>query len=208
MRSAAAKWRDKARRLREQVSPLIPRVERDAVFELLSQGQMNQPPRSPDLLLRVDRVTADNLTDVLQFRNENVLQAFGQHLADKDIGVYAYCDGRAVGHAWAAPWHGSKRLVCGYLPVDASTACIHFCSVSPYYRGRKIFQNMLVELAKIVFDSTPVRRILISCAVANVPSYCAIKRVGFQRVVVLFILRWCGHTIRSVRIPQTGRSYG
>jgi len=202
MRIAAEKWRDKARRLRERVSPLIPRVERDAVFELLSQGQMNQPPRSPDLLLRVDRVTADNLTDVLQFRNENVLQAFRQYLADKDIGVYAYWDGLAVGHVWAALWHGSKRFVGGYLPVDVSTACMHFSSVSPSYRGHKIYQNMLVELAKIVFESTPVRRILISCSVDNLASYSAIERVGFRRLLILPVLRWGGRTIRFARIPK------
>ena len=187
-------------RLRRRLSSLIPRVERNAVFEVLRRDTLNLPPRSPDL--RIDQVTADNLQDISQFRNETVLQTFRQYLARKDIGVYAYCDGLAAGHAWAALWHGSKRLVWGYLPVDASTACIYFCSVSPSYRGRKTYQNMLVELSKLVFESTPVRRILISCALDNLPSYSAIERVGFRRLLILPILRWRGHMIRFARIPK------
>lgn len=187
-------------RFHKRLSSFIPRTERNAVFELRRQDRVHMPPRSAEL--QVVAVTPSNVEAISSFRGESIVQVFRRFLANKQIGVYADYDGIVVGHAWAALWQGSKRMVWGYLPVDASTACIYFCSVSPLYRGRKIYQNMLVELAKAVFESTPVSRILISCAPDNLPSYSAIERVGFRRLLILPLLRWRGHVICFARIPE------
>ena len=178
----------------------LPRVERNVVFQLLREDRMQEPVRNPALC--VEQVTAENLAAASSFRSQGVVGVFRQFLAEREIGVYANCSGQVVGHAWAAIWHGAERLVCGYLPVDERTACIHFCSVSPAYRGRKIYQHMLVELVSIVLASTPVRRILISCAFDNLPSSAAIERVGFRRVTMLFVVQWKGRTLCLIRLPK------
>ena len=186
---------------RIRLSALLPRVERNVVFELRRQDPVNMPPRSAELHLVP--VTLANVEGISRFRHDGIVDLFRRFLAEGEIGVYAYWGDMAVGHAWAGLWHGSPRLVWGYLPVTSGTACIYFCSVSPSYRGRRIYQNMLVELIRVVCVSTPVRRIMISCELDNRPSYSAIERVGFRRLLVLPVLCWRGHRIRLATVPDT-----
>ena len=178
---------------------LRPDFKRYRVYALDRQQTAMAPPPKTDL--RVERVAADNVDDICGFRGARVAATFRRFLGEKDVGVYAYSAGVAVGHAWAAVWHGSDRLVWGYLPVDARTACIYYCSVSVECRGRKFYQNMLVELAGIVFRETQVQRILIASATSNPSSYAAIERVGFRFLLVLPVLHWSGRAFRMARIP-------
>lgn len=187
-------------RFRKRLRSFLPKTECNVIFELRRQDCVQMPPRH--VSLQVVPVTSNNVEAISSFRSEGIVQVFRRFLAQQQMGVYATYDGLAVGHAWAALWQGSTRRIWGYLPVDSSTASIYYCSVSPRYRGRKVFQNMLVDLAHTVFESTSVARILISCSPDNRPSYSAIERVGFRRVLILPLLRWRGHAICFARIPQ------
>lgn len=191
-------------RLRCFVAPLIPRIQRYTVFELGRQDRLTPPPTNAEI--HIEQVTAGNVGAVASFRDENVLNTFRRYLADQDLGVYAYCGDAVVGHAWAAVWHGANRWVWDYMPVTADTACICFCSVSPAFRGRKIYQQMIVALTELVFASTDVRRILIDTAIDNGPSLSAIERVGFRRLLVLPVVRWRLHALGLRRIPRAQRA--
>jgi hypothetical protein len=193
-------WLAVVRHLQVFARTCKPTINRNVVFELLPQDRIHVPPPVPDL--NITRVTVDNVSAIASFRSASIVDVFRSHLAEHDIGIYAYSGTDAVGHAWAALWHGAKRRIWGYLPVDAGTAGIYFCAVSPSHRGRKIYQHMLVELVRLVFATTPTHRILISCAVHNLPSNAAIERVGFRRLCILTSLHWRGRTISFPGIPK------
>ena len=178
---------------------LRPEFKRYRVYVLDRQQTATAPAAKADL--RVERVAANNVNDICGFRGDSVATTFRRFLDEKNIGVYAYSAGAAVGHAWAAVWHGADRLIWGYLPVNAQTACIYYCSVSVECRGRKFYQNMLAALAGIVFRETSACRILIATATDNPSSYSAIERVGFRLLLVLPVLHWWGRAIRLARIP-------
>lgn len=179
---------------------LIPKLQRYVVYEIGRQERLTAPKSKGEF--RFEQVSADNVSAISSFRNKQVVRVFRRYVSEGDVGIYAFFGNEAVGHAWAAVWHGSDRSVWGYMPVTTDTACIYFCSVSPQFRGRNLYQHMLVKLAELVFRSTPVHRILIDSSADNLPSLSAIQRVGFRRLLVLPVLRWCGHTLRLARIPK------
>ena len=188
------------RKLIKYLFSFIPRLERKVIFEV----RRHDPPPllKPIAGIRFEQVTAENIALVSHFRSQDVVEQFRKYLAQGDLGVYAFCGDRVVGHGWAALPDGSGRLIWGYMPVTSDTITVMFFSVDPRFRGRKIFQHILAELIRLVFSKTDVSRILSDVAVCNAPSLAGFERVGFRRLCTPTLLKWRGHTIRLARIPK------
>ncbi len=178
----------------------IPKLQRYVVSEVRRHAPLLS--LKPIDGIRIEQVTTENVASISHFRSQEVVESFRRYLAQGDLGIYAFYGDRAVGHAWAALPDGTRRLIWGHMPVTSDTVSFLFFSVDPQFRGRKIFQLMLVELVKLVFSTTNVSRVLADVPVYNAPSLAGVERAGFRRLCILPVLRWRGHTIRLARIPK------
>jgi RimJ/RimL family protein N-acetyltransferase len=148
-------------------------------------NSVNSPPE-----LQIRDICLGSVRDVLSFRTAATAEAFEQFLRHGDRGLFAYWENRVVGHAWAAVSHGRLRVVSGYMVVSPDAPCIHFCSVDPGFRNRKIFQGLLSSLVQSLRQERNAARIEIYASAANAASCAAIERVGFRRVGRVWLMGW------------------
>ncbi len=180
---------------------IIPRLQRKVILEV----RRHDPPPllKPIDGIHFEQVTAENVALVSHFRCQKVVANCRRYLAQGDLGIYAFCGDRVVGHGWVAIPNGLGRKIWGYMPVTRDTTSFMFFHIDPKFRGRKIFQHVLAELVKLTFSKSNVGRILSDVNVYNAPSIAGCERAGFRRICIVPLFLWCGITITLGRIPKS-----
>lgn len=131
-------------------------------------------------------LTKDRCYQVSEIRELNVQRAF-EMICEKQIVLLAKYDGEIAGHAVMKL---SNDMSCGkHL---CKRAYIHYCFVSPTYRGKNIYPYMLMNLAVQAMKDYNEEEIYISCDKKNFSSQRGIKKVGFQQCETSFELGWGG----------------
>lgn len=132
------------RRLINKIRSLFPYFRSFYVYEVKSHviGVESYP-------ILFKQVVNDNIWDVISFRDENIVEQFVSFLLNDEFGLYGYYQGEVIVHGWATINKSSRNeLVNGYFLLPPKAAFIHFCSVNPKYRGKKVYQALLLELYK------------------------------------------------------------
>jgi len=105
-------------------------------------------------------VSAADVDRAGDFRDAAVVAEFRRLLAAGDRGVYAWKDGRVVGHVWTAICRAPRRRMWGGIDVAKGDAFLLWGNVREDLRGRGILQAMLRTLARDVFAAGDVRRVV------------------------------------------------
>lgn len=179
---------------------LVPRYRRRIIFEV----RRHDPPPilKPAEGIRFEQVTVENVDMLSHYCSQSEVESRRKQLAQGDLGLYAFCDDRAVGQGWASMPSGIDRLLSGFLPVTSDTFPLRSFSVDPQFRGRKIYQHLLAEIAKLAFSKTNASRLLGNSYDDNYPSLAALERAGFHRICIVPIWEWRSRTIALKKIPD------
>lgn len=102
----------------------------------------------PPAELRIQVVTQANVDDALSFRNVEIVRHFRKFISNANvIGVFAYMDGKVIGHQWGEvntknkPIFSTERMILE--PHEVGT---WFANVDTRYRGRRIHSHMKKRL--------------------------------------------------------------
>jgi hypothetical protein len=124
-------------------------------------------------------VTVENVDDASAYRPPEVVAAFRRQLERGQLGVFAYRNGKTVGHGWMIINPGPNRIRANnYFVLRPREALVHFCSVAEPHRGLGIYQALLCELYRRGFDAAPIDVIYIDTVIDNIPSRKAIERTA------------------------------
>jgi len=107
-----------------------------------------------NLKLSCHIISKVNVEDVNSFRDPYTIMSFQKFLNEKQLGIYIYYQNEVIAHAWTIINEGNRRMRCNsYFLLRKNEALVHFCSVSPKFRGKKIYQHMLSRLYPLLFQS-------------------------------------------------------
>lgn len=118
-------------------------------------------------------------------RDNSVKVAFQRMEREGQICAGAYIDGRLVGHASCIlpeKDHGAFKV--------RKSAYIHYCYVSPEYRGYNIYPSLLSWIIQKVIKEYGIERLTITTVEDNVSSQKGLKKVGFQFVRKYSYIEW------------------
>jgi hypothetical protein len=121
-------------------------------------------------------VDVNNCSDVAVY-DPRLVDKFRRFHEEGQQGMYGYVDGRFVAYAWAIlNTKGKTCRVRGFFPLPAGAACVHYCRVMDEYRGRKIYQTMLIRMYEALYSMT--KEIYLDTEVNNQPANRAVMRVN------------------------------
>jgi RimJ/RimL family protein N-acetyltransferase len=141
-------------------------------------------------------VTAADVDRVRDFRDDAVAAEFRRLLAARHRGVYAWHDGRVVGHFWAIVCREGRCRMWGGVDVAAGEALLAWGNVREDLRGRGLFQAMIRALTKTVFREENVKRVLADLPTDPPASFEAHRRCGFRSLSELSYATVCGVVLR------------
>ena len=130
------------RNLVNKIGNVLPRIRSYYVYEV--KNHVNNIESYPIIF---KEVTNDNVRDAILFRDENVVNKFELFLSNGEFGLYGYYQVKVIVHGWVIMNKSFKnKLVNNYFLLPSKAAYIHFCNVNPKYRGKKVYQALLLEL--------------------------------------------------------------
>lgn len=142
-----------------------------------------------------------NCNQVLEIREDNIKNTF-EKICTNQIVLIARYNGMIAGHAVLkkpensfAGRHWNKK------------ALIHYCYVSPQFRGRNIYPYMITNLANIAFTKYKISEIYIFADKNNLASQNGINKVGCIYDETGYEFSWGGVSIvkywqKDNRSPQ------
>lgn len=138
-------------------------------------------------MLTIKEIYPDILDKVLIIRNENVRNYFEKMMRDSII-ILAEWKGEIAGHAILSP----DGVEAGQGKMWRKKEYIHYCYVTPQYRGKGIYPCMLNYLAGKVFENHAEREVYISAGYNNYASIRGIEKAGFVYWANLTEYGWGG----------------
>jgi RimJ/RimL family protein N-acetyltransferase len=130
------------------------------------------PPQGVTVRLVAD----DEVSRVGDFRDASVVEVFHLAAAAGDTSVYAWRDGRVVGHFSSMRMPRGVRTIAWSRPGDALLA---WGNVRPDLRGQGIFQAMICALTRELFRDG-VRRVVSDVPRNQPASLAAHRKCGFR----------------------------
>lgn len=164
-------------RIKKYIRVKFPQKISFLVYRVYSSAQVLNP-------LSVDfrSVSVDNVIDVKCFRENVYVETFQKQLKQGQIGIFGYYNGDAIAHGWAII-NSSKKimLVNGYFSLPPNSALIHFCNVDSRFRGKKVYQNLLLNL----YERLHTYDIYIDTTSSNKPAQKAIVASGGTQIYTI-----------------------
>lgn len=153
-------------------------IRNQKIYEIKSFEEIKSITSKIDL--EIKKVDFNNVYQATDFRQQKMVFIFENFLEKGDIGVFAFVNGKVVGHAWAVlnADQPSKRID-GYMDINRDECFIHYCNVSEEYRGKNIYPQMLSWLCKELVLVKKMKKIIIDCDISNVASLRGIEKIGF-----------------------------
>jgi predicted acetyltransferase len=145
----------------------------------------------PQLDIQIKQVIINNVNDILSYKGKSYAREYKNNLKKGYTGFYAYLDSKVIGHAWGTINLTNKiQKVRGYFKLPQDSAFIFHCAVHPDYRGKKIYQTLLINLYNRLY-SIGAQSIYIDTDMNNIPSQKAIEKTGcgLQYTVTLWSIR-------------------
>lgn len=156
-------------------------------------------PPPPGIEVRV--VTEADADRVRDFRDDGVVHIFRSGVVCSEPGVYAWKDGRVVGHFASYCWgvHGRNRRTG--IELERGDAWLHDGHVRDGLRGLGIFQAMIRALTKALFADPDIRRVVSDVNVGDAASLAAHRKCGFRVLGELRYLRALDIVLQRKFIP-------
>lgn len=155
-------------------------IRKKVVYECTNIESLNLPKiREACKIVMIDD---ENVSRIMEFRGEKVLETFKKHLKERQNGVYAIKNSKAIGHAWAIVCEQNTFLVNNYFKLHNNEALIHYCNVQKAYRGKNVFSCMLHKLCEYLLNDLNIEKIFIDADINNKASIRGIEKVGFSFV--------------------------
>ena len=156
------------------------RIRRQRVFSLTDPAAIVVVDPKADI--EISRVTLDSVERVTDFRTANHAAVFRRYLTDGQYGVYAWINGKVVGHGWAKVCTQSQCIVNRYMDLHKGEALIHYCNVNRAHRNKGVYTLMLASLCHRLFDEAQVKHIIIDTEADNDASLRGIAKAGFKPI--------------------------
>lgn len=126
-------------------------------------------------------ITLDNYFRVQEFREQKRVAEYREKLGNREIGLFAECDGRMVGSIWATINDARVRSVARmYMPLMPNEALIHDIVTAERFRGMGVGPFMVGRMASILLTEYGVSRIIIDVNCRNRASLRMMEKVGLQ----------------------------
>lgn len=165
---------------------LLPYKKILVVYKHESFQEIVQP-----LDIQIKQVTNSNVDDIVSYKGKSYTREYKKNLKNGYTGFYAYLDDKVVGHAWGTINLTNKiQKVRGYFKLPQNSAFIFHCAVHPDFRGKKIYQTLLINLYKKLYGIGS-QSIYIDTNINNTPSRRAIEKTGccLQYTITLWSIR-------------------
>ena len=127
-------------------------------------------------------VTAAEVDRVLDLRDEIAAAEFRRLHAAGHLGVYAWREGRVVGHLWAILCREATCRYWGGVDFVRGEALFAWGHVAPELRGRGIYQAIVHELTRLVFARGGVERIVVDLPADSPELLPSFVKMGFRSV--------------------------
>ncbi|MEG1910088.1 MAG: GNAT family N-acetyltransferase [Bacteroidales bacterium] len=131
--------------------------------------------------IEVRPITFENVGDIAWWDKSKV-KYYTQLLKEGNMGLYVYCDGRVVAHAWGliVDIQKYKKIRSSLLRIDVSVIVAN-CSVHENYRRRFFFNALLSEMVSKL-NKNGYFNIYTDMVVDNEASWRAFERIGFVHI--------------------------
>ena len=130
--------------------------------------------------IEIAQVNHVNLREIEKVSDKGRLLTFQQFLNDEYIGVYAYFKGEAVGYFWSKPCVKNRIRILNYFNLIPGEALVLYGRVHQDYRGKRIFELMLKEIALLNFKDNDIQTVYGDVSVDNIPSIISFLRAGYH----------------------------
>lgn len=162
---------------------LLERIFKIGLFEVFSIESPNEilSVKSIDGL-SFSRITKENVTRVLDFREEGHLKNFKIFLNQREYGIFAILNEKVVGHAWAIYSEKNDFPVSSFVTLTKGECVIDFTNVDPVYRGKNIYPAMMAELSRELFEKYKPKRIIGDIDVYNISALKGIVKSGYKHL--------------------------
>ncbi len=92
-------------------------------------------------------ITYENIYDIVDFRDEKILDSFRDFLVNDEYGLFGYYEGKVIIHGWAIfNTTGQMKRVRNYFDLPPKSALIHNCNVNAKYSSNNVYKFLLTEL--------------------------------------------------------------
>jgi hypothetical protein len=132
--------------------------------------------------LSFSRITKENVNRVTDFRGEGTIKTFEVYLNRGEYGIFAFLEGKVVGHVWAMYSGKNNFKASNYITLDKGESLTHFSNVNPIFRGKNIYPAMMAEISKQIFDVYKPKRILGDIEIDNIPAIKGILKSGYKHL--------------------------
>lgn len=176
----------------KSVKRIVKRILKGPFFNITYYYKMDQDSSkifAPYLNLKsceYEILTKEKCYQVMEIREKNVEKTF-EEICDTQIVLLAKYDGKIAGHAVLK---FSKDNYLGKHWFD--DAYIHYCFVSPAYRGKNIYPYMMANLSDIAFKQYEIKEIYGGANKNNISSQKGIQKVGYKKIETGFEIGWGG----------------
>jgi hypothetical protein len=132
--------------------------------------------------VRVFNIDENNVSRVLDFRQQNILNDFRRFLHRGDTGVFAEYKGKIVGHQWAQ-FNKTSRSIVGEtgLVLSPRKALIFYGHVAEEMRGKRIHASMKKELYRRLY-AEGASHIMTDVAYDNYASLKSNRRINLREL--------------------------
>ncbi|MBO7127393.1 hypothetical protein J6W78_07575 [bacterium] len=140
-------------------------------------------------VIKIEKVTLENVDDAKSFQSENYIRFFRNFLKKGAVGYYAYKDGVCVHRSWVFE---QKMQIHSLVaePLLENQVYIAWCETAAFARGLGIYPQVL---SRIVQDYS-AKQIFIAVNKNNTASIRGIEKAGFELCRTYRIKRVLGKT--------------
>lgn len=135
----------------------------------------------PSIRCDFEAITPDNCFHVQDFRDVSRVSEYCEKLAQKEIGFFAECDGKAVGSIWATTNKSHMpTVVRSHIRLLPNEALIHDIVTGERFRGRAVGPFMIGRMCYALLNDHNVKRIVIDVNARNTTSLRMMNKTGLH----------------------------
>lgn len=146
----------------------------------------------------IEPIDLGNIHLINQIRDHKI-KDFKKLLFHKQKGIIAFYKNQPAGHAWMitndCPVKDSIPFV-----LDKNQSMIHYCYVSPEFRGKNIYPLMLSYLNKKAFNQLNNQKVFIWTDISNIASQKGIEKAGFVNKAFYKVFYFLSFPLKKIKL--------
>lgn len=126
------------------------------------------------------RITKENYLQALRFNKAGLVDEFRKMINDGEIGIFAQCENKIVGHIWAKLRVGNNISGNKYIRIKPNESILHSLRINKDYRKNKISFFLYAEILAVLFIDKKIDRVFVDIDDTNNKGKKALEEIGFE----------------------------